>query len=162
MSEVTTRELLERWAHGLCAQWARNVASVPSDAARLAASVPSDAAHLIGKLLKRAFIEGAKQGVHRCAWTANRRSSGGISGDTLDAAVVAAERELAELLFGPDVPRADAPLSPDEFAAAVAECGKYGPEEGHVKADELLCEQLRRLGYGEGVKEFEQLHKWYA
>lgn len=32
---------------------------------------------------------------------------------------------------------------------------------GHIQADELMCELLRELGYGEGVEIFEQMDKWY-
>lgn len=35
-------------------------------------------------------------------------------------------------------------------------------EMAHIQADELMCELLRELGYGEGVNIFENMNKWYA
>ena len=35
-------------------------------------------------------------------------------------------------------------------------------ERSHGMADDLLCEILKELGYGEGVKIFEDADKWYA
>lgn len=32
----------------------------------------------------------------------------------------------------------------------------------HWQADELLCKALTDLGYGEGVKIFQNMDKWYA
>lgn len=32
----------------------------------------------------------------------------------------------------------------------------------HAEADDLMCELLRELGYGEGVDVFEDMPKWYA
>ncbi len=56
-------------------------------------------------------------------------------------------------------------LTPDQFTAAMKrlydETG--GDEEGfHSRADALLCEMLTELGYGEGIKIFEDADKWYA
>ena len=36
------------------------------------------------------------------------------------------------------------------------------PEGGHVDADNVLCELLSNLGYGDVVEEFEKIYKWYA
>lgn len=36
------------------------------------------------------------------------------------------------------------------------------PEIGHYKADELMCELLTELRYGEGVEIFKEMSKWYA
>ena len=35
-------------------------------------------------------------------------------------------------------------------------------EGGHIEADDLMCELLKDLGYGEGVEIFEEMGKWYA
>lgn len=35
-------------------------------------------------------------------------------------------------------------------------------EDMHGKADDLMCEALRSLGYGEGVEFFENSTRWYA
>lgn len=36
------------------------------------------------------------------------------------------------------------------------------PEDKHIEADELMCVLLRELGYGDGVKEFEKMERWYS
>ena len=56
-------------------------------------------------------------------------------------------------------------MSPDEFRDRITEIAKrapYDPEDAHGKADDLMCEILTNLGYGEGVKIFEEMDKWYA
>lgn len=35
-------------------------------------------------------------------------------------------------------------------------------ETAHYYADELMCELLCELGYGEGVNIFKNMAKWYA
>lgn len=35
-------------------------------------------------------------------------------------------------------------------------------EMGHILADELMCSILTQLGYGDGVKLFEEMEKWYS
>lgn len=41
--------------------------------------------------------------------------------------------------------------------------GEYrGGHEDHITADDLLCETLRLLGYGELVDVYEQIPKWYS
>ena len=35
-------------------------------------------------------------------------------------------------------------------------------ELAHIEADDILCEVLRGLGYGEGVDVYERVAKWYA
>ena len=32
----------------------------------------------------------------------------------------------------------------------------------HEYMDDLMCDVLRELGYGEGIDVFESTHKWYA
>lgn len=39
-------------------------------------------------------------------------------------------------------------------------CGD--PEGDHIRADKVMCEVLTSLGYGELVKAFETIKKWYA
>ena len=36
------------------------------------------------------------------------------------------------------------------------------PEDKHIEADELMCELLTDLGYGEGVRFFREMEKWYS
>jgi hypothetical protein len=55
--------------------------------------------------------------------------------------------------------------TPKDFAremAAICHPNASDPEMDHVRADELLCEVLEQLGYGEGVAVFRDAKKWYA
>ena len=36
------------------------------------------------------------------------------------------------------------------------------PEYNHIDADELMCELLADLGYGEGVRYFREIERWYS
>ena len=36
------------------------------------------------------------------------------------------------------------------------------PEYRHIDADDLICELLKELGYGDGVRYFEDMEKWYS
>ena len=38
----------------------------------------------------------------------------------------------------------------------------HDAEIAHVKADGLMCELLTELGYGEAVKIFDEMEKWYS
>jgi len=38
----------------------------------------------------------------------------------------------------------------------------YDKERDHCEADDILCELLSSLGYGEVVDQFNKLEKWYA
>lgn len=55
-------------------------------------------------------------------------------------------------------------MTPMEFADKMSTIfGKrYDEEAAHIDADDLLCEVLVDLGYAEGVKVFNDAHKWYA
>jgi hypothetical protein len=35
-------------------------------------------------------------------------------------------------------------------------------EQAHIRADALLCQLLRDLGYADVVEAYEQIDKWYA
>ena len=61
--------------------------------------------------------------------------------------------------------------TPEEFAKDMADISKMledeewiglNTERAHVRADELMCEILKQLGYGEGVDIFNNMPKWYA
>ena len=58
------------------------------------------------------------------------------------------------------------PMTPDEFAARMRAIypadGVYDNEVAHDNADNLMCELLTALGYGDGVAIFEAADKWYA
>ena len=54
-------------------------------------------------------------------------------------------------------------ISFDEFEAKMADIFKNeDTETAHMKADELMCEALKQLGYTEGVKVFTENIKWYS
>ena len=38
----------------------------------------------------------------------------------------------------------------------------YDTEAAHIDADEVLCEFLDALGYGNVVLEYNAIHKWYG
>ena len=53
----------------------------------------------------------------------------------------------------------------EEFAKNMAEIQTYckdDEERCHAAMDELMCDVLRQLGFGEGVDIFENTPKWYA
>ena len=55
--------------------------------------------------------------------------------------------------------------TPKEFADAMKEIEITeggDPEVAHGMADDLLCELLDELGYGEGVEIYTNLKKWYV
>lgn len=63
-------------------------------------------------------------------------------------------------------------MTPEEFAEKMRELagdpddnGYYwpgDPEAAHHDMDDLMCEVLESLGYGEGVEIFRNTYKWYA
>ena len=54
-------------------------------------------------------------------------------------------------------------MTPEEFKKAMQKIDDRGDKEyGHMEADELMCDLLEELGYGEGVDIFRQMSKWYA
>jgi len=54
-------------------------------------------------------------------------------------------------------------ITPEEAAQRMREINKNGDTEGaHCEADDLLCEILKELGFGEAVEIFENMDKWYA
>jgi hypothetical protein len=56
-------------------------------------------------------------------------------------------------------------MSPKEFTKKMKEIAKKyeGDEEAvHAKMDELMCDTLTKLGYGDGVDIFIETDKWYA
>jgi hypothetical protein len=55
------------------------------------------------------------------------------------------------------------PITPEEFRNRMETISEnYDVECGHSDMDDLMCEVLRSLGYGEGVDIFEKAEKWYA
>lgn len=56
-------------------------------------------------------------------------------------------------------------MTPEEFKERmkkICESSDYNTEDRHVFADDLMCELLRSLGYGDGVEIFEAAPKWYS
>ena len=49
----------------------------------------------------------------------------------------------------------------DEMRECV-ELSKEDEETAHERGDEILCQLLRDVGYGEIVDEWELIRKWYA
>jgi hypothetical protein len=59
----------------------------------------------------------------------------------------------------------EGPLTPSQFMRRMLDILEdLGPdtEEVHRQADDVMCELLRDLGYGEGVAVFCTIEKWYA
>lgn len=60
------------------------------------------------------------------------------------------------------------PMTPEEFKQAMADAyHKYWVIENdeefvHIEMDEIMCDLLRDLGYGEGIDIFESTYKWYS
>ena len=40
--------------------------------------------------------------------------------------------------------------------------GEWDIEKAHGKADDILCEALKQLGYNELVELYEKVEKWYS
>jgi len=58
-------------------------------------------------------------------------------------------------------------MTPEEFkslmeAIKLKEETEHDTEDTHWEADELMCEVLTQLGYGEGISVFKDMKKWYA
>ncbi len=54
-------------------------------------------------------------------------------------------------------------MTPEQFRDAMKAIKEANDiENGHVKADKLLCEVLEQIGYAEGVKVFREMIKWYS
>lgn len=44
----------------------------------------------------------------------------------------------------------------------IADDPEMDTEQGHVRADALMCELLKKLGYEDGVAIYEAMSRWYA
>lgn len=54
-------------------------------------------------------------------------------------------------------------MTPTEFEEEMRKIWeRWGTEEAHRQADELLCRVLAELGYDKGVEIFRKAAKWYA
>ena len=58
------------------------------------------------------------------------------------------------------------PITPEDFRDKMKyinyEANHYDAEMPHVLADNLMCEILSKLGYGEGVELFKDMKRWYS
>jgi hypothetical protein len=48
------------------------------------------------------------------------------------------------------------------YCAKMQACAEEDTESAHIKADDLLCDLLTELGYGELIARYEAIGKWYA
>ena len=67
----------------------------------------------------------------------------------------------------PECPIKEITITPEIFAERMKNIqelysDRYDTEERHKAMDDLMCELLRELGYGEGIDIFEETSKWYA
>jgi len=54
-------------------------------------------------------------------------------------------------------------MTKQEAIARLRQCKNNADIEfAHMEADQILCDLLTTLGYGDVVEEFEKLDKWYA
>ena len=54
-------------------------------------------------------------------------------------------------------------MTREDAIAKLVECQQYGnPEQAHPKADDILCELLETLGYGDVVAEYQEVIRWFA
>lgn len=54
-------------------------------------------------------------------------------------------------------------VTPEQFLARMAVIAEDDDQESaHCDADDLLCEVLASLGFGDGVAIFAAMPKWYA
>jgi hypothetical protein len=54
------------------------------------------------------------------------------------------------------------PMSPRLFELLMEDLASLDAEERHSRADELMCNLLKQLGYGKAVEVFDSWEKWYA
>ena len=65
----------------------------------------------------------------------------------------------------PECPIKEITITPEEFAKRMQEIGdRYSGDEetSHSMMDDLMCNLLIELGYGEGIDIFDHTSKWYA
>lgn len=53
-------------------------------------------------------------------------------------------------------------LTPEQLLKAMKAINKGDREAAHIDADDLLCETLKALGYGQALKVYDDMDKWYA
>ena len=53
-------------------------------------------------------------------------------------------------------------ISPNDFLERMKAIESQSPEYFHINADELMCDLLRSLGYGDAVDVFKNHERWYS
>lgn len=54
-------------------------------------------------------------------------------------------------------------MTKEDALAKLMECQKNNDtERAHEDADDVLCEFLNDLGYGDVVAEYQKVHKWFS
>ena len=72
-------------------------------------------------------------------------------------------QELWEIILFINLINQNQQPTPEAFAEQMRRLDeKCDTEEGHEKADALMCDVLVSLGFFEGVQVFKQMAKWYA
>ena len=66
----------------------------------------------------------------------------------------------------PECPIKEITITPEEFAKRMQGIKElysdfHDTDERHVAMDDLMCELLRELGYGDGIDIFDNTSKWY-
>ena len=55
-------------------------------------------------------------------------------------------------------------MTPEQFLEEMEKIfmNRHDTEQDHSAGDSLMCEVLTQLGYGDGVRVFEEADKWYS
>lgn len=55
-------------------------------------------------------------------------------------------------------------MTPEQFLEEMENIfmNRHDTEQDHIAGDSLMCEVLTQLGYGDGVRVFEEADKWYS
>ena len=82
--------------------------------------------------------------------------------DEKDARIAQLEDDNALLKRNNENLRIDIKEIEKEAIERISEAEKLGCEEYHVRADDVLCEVLEKLGFKELVERYDSESKWYA
>ena len=39
---------------------------------------------------------------------------------------------------------------------------QWRTEDAHIEMDDVMCDTLKKLGFGKGIEIFEHIEKWYS
>ena len=82
--------------------------------------------------------------------------------DEKDARIAQLEDDNALLKRNNENLRIDIKEIEKEAIERISEAEKLGCEEYHVRADDVLCEVLEKLGFKALVERYDSKSKWYA